>query len=457
MARDIRNKVLFVDDDPPVLEMLRELFSGDYAVLTVGSGEEAVETARNHADLAAVVMDIKMAGMDGITAARHIRDIQPDVPIIFHTGYPGEYNEREIDNSEQPFDYIQKGKSIPKLVRSVRNAVESYNLKLNNQNLSTIAENSYGMYGRSAAMQEVFRAIHKIGPGDAKVMILGESGTGKELVARAIHNTSKRQNRHLAILNCNHKTSSIIETELFGNVKGAFTDATEDRIGLFEYADGGTVFLDEIGDLDIVTQGKLLRVIETGEYVKVGSPETRRTDVRVLCATHRHLLHLVGQGTFREDLYFRLKGVIIHLPPLRERKEDIPFLVEKFSSRFTIEQGMPPKYFDKSAVQAMIEYDWPGNVRQLLDTVESLISLSDSDVIFAEEVCAHLEQSPSDDAGDRPTLASRMKAYERTLIIEALIECRCNVTAAAQHLAVDRSNLQKKIKSYAIDMDSLRA
>ena len=168
MATSSKHKVLFVDDDPPVLTMLKELFAGDYEAIAVTSGNEAVEAAREHPDLAAVVMDIKMAGMDGITAARHIRDLNSDVPIIFHTGHPGEYNEREIDNTERPFDYIQKGKSIPKLVRSVRNAVEAFNLKLNNRNLTDIAENSYGMYGRSAAMQEVFRAIHKIGPGDTR-------------------------------------------------------------------------------------------------------------------------------------------------------------------------------------------------------------------------------------------------------------------------------------------------
>ncbi len=455
MADDNRYKVLFVDDDPPVLTMLGELFADDYDVIAVASGTEAVEQARQNPDLAAVVMDIKMAGMDGITAARHIRDIS-DVPIIFHTGYPGEYNEREIDNNEKPFDYIQKGKSIPKLVRSVRNAVEAHNLKINNRNLSVIAENSYGMFGRSPGMQEVFRAIHKIASGDTKVMVLGESGTGKELVARAIHNSSRRKDRPLAILNCNHKSPNIIEAELFGNTKGAYTDATEDRLGLFEYANGGTVFLDEIGDLDITTQGKLLRVIETGEYVKLGSPETRLTDVRVLCATHRHLLQLVSGGTFREDLYFRLKGVIIHLPPLRDRKEDIPFLVEKFLSRFTVDQGLPPKVFDQSAIKPLVEFDWPGNVRQLLDTVESLISLSDSDVIFEEDVLAQLEQPPSESGEQGATLPSRMKAYERTLIIEALIESRFNVTAAARILGVDRSNLQKKIKSHTIDMDSLR-
>jgi len=456
MADSTRNKVLFVDDDPPVLKMLGELFAKEYEVVAVGSGSEAIEMARLHDDLATVVMDIKMAGMDGIAAARHIRNIKPNLPIIFHTGYPGEYNEREIDDTEKPFDYIQKGQSIPKLIRSVRNAVEAHNLKLNNQNLSLIAENSYGMYGRSAAMQEVFRAIHKIGPGDTKVMILGESGTGKELVARAIHNTSRRKDKHLAILNCNHRSPDIIEAELFGNVKGAFTDASEDRVGFFEYADGGTVFLDEIGDLDITTQGKLLRVIENGEYIKLGTPETRRTDVRVLCATHQHLLRLVGEGKFREDLYFRLKGVIIHLPPLRDRKEDIPLLVEKFIPRFTIEQGLPPKIFDDSAIQALIAYDWPGNVRNLLDTVESLISLSNSDIIFGEDVRAYLERPPVEIGNEHPGLPVRMKAFERTLIIKALVEARFNITAAAKLLRIDRTNLQKKIKSYAIDMDSLR-
>lgn len=451
-----RDRVLLVDDDTMVLEMLRELFSDEYDIVAVSSGPAAIEAAKKYEDFAAIVMDIKMARMDGITAARKIREIRPESPIIFHTGFPGEYDESEIDSTEKPFDYVQKGKSVQRLIRSVRNAVESYSLRLDNKMLCQISEQRYGMIGRSTAMQVVFQLIRKASPNDNKVMILGESGTGKELVARAIHSSSRRADKPFAILNCNHKAPDIIEAELFGNVKGAFTSADHDRVGLFEYADQGTVFLDEIGDLDLATQTKLLRVLETGEYVKLGSPAVRRTDVRVLCATHRDLEGMVKAGKFRDDLLFRLKGITISLPPLRERKEDIPLLVEKFTSQFTVEQGLPPKLFENAAINVLLQHDWPGNVRQLLETVESLIVLSDSDIIFAEDVTNHLKMTLLTNPDSSRRLSDKLKEVERTLIIGGLAEARYNVTFAARLLGIDRANLHKKIRSHAIDLKTLR-
>ncbi len=455
MVEKASRKILLVDDDPPVLDMLKDIFARDYEILTATGGEEAVRLAKQHGDLATIVMDIKMAGMDGITAARHVREVRPGTPIIFHTGYPGEYDEQMIDEAEKPFDYIQKGKSIPKLIRSVRNAVEAYNLRLNTRRLTHVAESVYGMVGRSSAMQEVFRVIHRVAGSDNKVMILGESGTGKELVARAIHTCSKRAENRFAILNCNHKSSDLVQAELFGSLKGSYTGATVDRIGLFEYADSGTVFLDEIGDLDVDTQIKLLRVLETGEYQKLGSPEIRHSDVRIICATHRDLKGLVDAGVFREDLFFRLKGITITLPPLRRRKEDIPVLVEKFASRFTVERGLPPKIFDTTAVNALIEYEWRGNVRQLLETVESLIVLIDSDIVFGDDVRKYLN-AESVTSVEPKALSIRLKEVERTLIVGALTEAGYNISAAAKLLHVDRSNLQKKIKAHNIDMAALR-
>ena len=451
-----RDRVLLVDDDAMVLEMLKDLFADEYELVAVSSGPAAIEAAKNYDDFAAIVMDIKMARMDGITAARKIREIRPESPIIFHTGYPGEYDESEIDSTEKPFDYVQKGKSVQRLIRSVRNAVESYSLKLDNKMLCQISEQRYGMIGRSTAMQAVFQLIRKASPNDNKVMILGESGTGKELVARAIHASSRRAEKPFAILNCNHKAPDIIEAELFGNVKGAFTSADHDRVGLFEYADQGTVFLDEIGDLDLATQTKLLRVLETGEYVKLGSPAVRQTDVRVLCATHRDLEGMVKAGKFRDDLLFRLKGITVSLPPLRERKEDIPLLVERFTSQFTVEQGLPPKLFENAAINVLLQHDWPGNVRQLLETVESLIVLSDSDIIFAEDVTNHLKMTLLTNPDSSRRLSDKLKEVERTLIIGALAEARYNVSAAARLLGIDRANLHKKIRSQAIDLKTLR-
>ncbi len=355
--------ILLVDDDPRVLASLAELFEDEYQLLTATDGAGAVQQVRQSADICAVVMDIKMAGMDGLTASREIVEHSPDLPIILHTGYPGEYDEYEIDRAPRPFDYIEKGNSSVKLVRSVRNAVESFNLKRNSSDLTHLAEQSAGLLGKSRAMVGVYQRIRKVASTDTKVMILGETGTGKELVARAIHRLSQRRERRLAIFNCNHKSPDLVESELFGHRKGAFTTAIVEGIGLFEYGDGGTVFLDEIGDLDITTQAKLLRVLETGEYQRIGEPQVRKTDIRLLCATHRDLERLVADGKFRQDLYFRLKGVQIVVPALRDRREDIPMLIERFLNRFTIERDIPPRVLEPSAHRLLIDYDWPGNVR----------------------------------------------------------------------------------------------
>jgi len=445
--------ILLVDDDHNVLEMLWDIFKDSYSVLNAASGKEAIELVKRHDSIAAVVMDIKMPDMDGIAAARELRSLEPDLAVIFHTGFPGDYDEDEIDRKERPFDYILKGEPVAKLKRSVRNAVESHHLKKDNKHLSQHAESNYGLIGQTLSMREVFRLINKVASTDSKIMIVGETGTGKELVARAIHNNSRRKDNRLAIFNCDRRSPDLVESELFGHVKGAFTGAVSDRIGLFEYADGGTVFLDEIGDLDISTQVKLLGVLERSEYYAVGSPAIKKTDIRLICATHKDLAAMVKSGSFREDLFYRLKGIQILLPPLRERKEDIPLLVEKFKDRLTIEQGFTPKKFDASAMSALIGHSWQGNVRELLDTIESLIVLSDSDIILGADVNSyfgiHSDGNVVNDDNDR-TLNRKTKIFQREYIIEILAECNNNIAAAARLLGMDPANLRKKIMTLEI-------
>lgn len=457
MSLSKKYTILLVDDDAHVLEMLVDIFNDNYSTITAKSGKEAIEIVKQHDTIATVVMDIKMPHVDGITAAREIRAIGPDIPVIFHTGYPGDYDEDAIDYEEKPFDYILKGEPVAKLIRSVRNAVESYHLKRDNKILSSHAESNFGLIGRTTSMQEVYRLINKVAPTNSKIMIIGETGTGKELVARAIHNHSRRKDRRLAIFNCDHRSPDLVESELFGHIKGAFTGAIGDRIGLFEYANGGTIFLDEIGDLDITTQAKLLRVLETGEYQSVGAPTIKKTDIRLLCATHKDLADMVERDQFRRDLYYRLKGIQILLPPLRERKEDIPILIEKFKDRLTIEQGLTPKTFDSMAVSALLNHDWPGNVRELLDTIESLIVLIDSDIILQDDVLTYLNNgldNLSEKSNGEPdlTLAGLMKKCMRQYIIEAVAANNGNISAAARQLHVDRSNLHKKISDLEIDL-----
>jgi two-component system, NtrC family, nitrogen regulation response regulator NtrX len=449
--------VLLVDDDPHVLNMLRMILGEEHCLLSAASGTEAVDVVTHDGDaIAAVVMDIKMAGMDGVAAARLITKSRPDIPIIFHTGYPGEYKESDIDASERPFDYIQKGNSIPQLLRSLRNAVETFQLRRDGKSLTDRAEAEYGIVGRSRSVQDVLHIVRKVAPTDSKVMIFGETGTGKELIARALHQSSPRAQKRLAIFNCNHKSPDLVEAELFGHTKGAFTSAFAYRVGIFEYADGGTLFLDEIGDLDITTQAKLLRVLESGEFQIIGAPETRTIGVRLVCATHRDLEQMVKEGSFREDLFYRLKGVQIRLPALRERREDIPLLVQKFCDRFTIERDRSPKMILPEAMNVLVEYDWPGNVRQLLDTIESLTVLTESDVITPADVAFQLKGVGSDCPSKSLSLAERTRDFERTLIIEALTVAGGRVASAAQLLDIDVSNLHRKLKLYSISADLFR-
>jgi len=438
--------ILLVDDDSTNLEMLQDHFGDDYKTLTAISGPRAIEIVEGGNNIAVVVMDIKMPGMDGIEAARRIRNIDGEISIILHTAYAGEYDEDKIDELEKPFEYILKADPIAKLTRAVRNGYERYCLKKNISMLYQYAEANFGLIGRSESMQEVYRQINRVAASDGKVVIIGETGTGKELVARAIHNNSLRKDKRLVIFNCNHKAPDLVQSELFGHIRGSFTNAYSDRIGLFEYADGGTVFLDEIGDLDITTQGCLLRVLETGEFISVGSSVTKTTDIRLICATNKDLESLVETGKFRDDLYYRLRGVKILLPPLRDRKNDIRLLVEKFKDSFTVEKGLTPKIFDQGAMNVFKAYNWRGNVRELLEAVESLIIMSDSDIIMAEDVRDYLGREISENTADdngSGSLTERMFRYKYNCVREALEMHDGNIGAAARFLKMDRSNLRK--------------
>jgi len=451
-----KDTILIVDDEPDNLRVLRINFENSYDVITAESGKKSVSAVAENTGISAIVMDIKMADMDGIEAARAIRKISPEIPIIFHTGYPGDYDENDIDIGEKPFDYIEKLDSYTKLTRAVRNAVEYYNLKQSSLSLTEYAETAYGMIGESPAMQKVFGIMKKIAPTDGKVMIFGETGTGKELVARALHDNSPRKKGRFAIYNCNRRSIDLVESELFGHIKGAFTGAVSDRPGLFEEASGGTVFLDEIGDLDFDTQIKILRVIETGEFKKVGSEAVQHTDVRLLSATHKNLEEMVSRGQFREDLYFRLSGITINLPPLRERREDIPVLIEKLKTKIIAEKNLSEKILDPDAVKILTDYDWPGNVRQLQATIENLILLAESDIIMADEVTEALKLNgeAKPDGRSRLSLTHQVRAFEKSRIMETLKRNGFNISASARELKIDRSNLRKKIKYYGISIPS---
>ncbi len=453
MASDERFTILLIDDDPDVLDMLRELFCDQYETLLAKSGPEAVECVKAQAEIAAVVLDMKMSGMDGTATYRAIRELRPELPVIIHTGYPGEFDEAKLDVMLHPFDYVQKGRSIHRLERQVRNACETTAMRRQAPDLAARARAEFGMVGRAKGMLDVYKKILRIGPTDMKALIVGETGTGKELVAKALWMTSSRREKPFEILTGHHKNAELVESELFGHVRGAFTGATTDRTGIFEFADGGTVFLDEIGDLDTSTQAKVLRVIETGEYQPIGKPGMKHADVRIISATNRNLAEMVKQGQFREDLYYRLQEVQIALPPLRERREDIPLLLQHFTDWYCADLDAGQKVYESDARFRLIEYDWPGNVRQLRHIIRRLIYLTDDAVITVGDVTEALCDGKSKgvlavNAGR--TLAERVREFKRICIIEALAESQGNIAAAARTLAVDRSNLRKLMDDLGI-------
>ncbi len=441
--------ILIVDDDALVLEALKQTFLDDYRIVAASTGEEAVDVVKSDHDVETVVLDIRMAKMDGLQTAHLIKQVNPELPIIFHTGYPGDYSESRIEKDHRPFDYVGKNERPERLVRAVKNAVSFYRLKADTATLVDLAHRQFGMVGRSRVMQEIYQTIEKIAPTDSKVMILGQTGTGKELVAHAIHKRSRRADKRLAIFNCNHKPADLVASELFGHLRGSFTGAVADQMGLFEYADGGTLFLDEVGNLDMTTQAKLLRVIESGELQRIGTPEVTRVDVRCVCATNRDMKKLVEEGKFREDLFYRLKGVTITLPPLKQRREDIPELVDFFVENHILKGGDGMKIFEPAACDLLVEYDWPGNVRQLLDTVQSLIDLSFSSFITRQEVEAYLARG-SDHHEGGSSFHDRVREFKRTLVIQALARCNKNVAAAARELSIDPSNFRKMIKDLGL-------
>jgi two-component system, NtrC family, nitrogen regulation response regulator NtrX len=442
-------KILIVDDDPLNLEALHQMFIDDYEVLLADSGPRGLEMLDENPGINAIVLDIRMARMDGLETARHIGERFPDMPVIFHTGYPGQYSESTIQKEYKPFDYVGKNERSIRLTRAVENAVILHKLKSNPTDLARHAREQYGLVGHSPLMLEVYRTIEQIAPTPNKVMILGATGTGKELVARAIHRRSARKDREIVPFSCTHKSQELVESELFGHLKGAFTGAIADRPGIFEYADKGTVFLDEIGDLDLNTQGKLLRVLEVGQMQRVGSPEIVHVDVRLICATNRDLAQLVAEGKFRDDLYYRLKGVVIHLPKLSERRQDIPELIDYFIEGYCSRADRAVKVFDQEARDLLLEYDWQGNVRQLQDTVHTLIDLTPSYFITRKDVEKTLRyEATMHNNGDG--FSNMVDEYKRLVLIRALDRFNGNVSAAARELQLDPSNMRKQLKNLDI-------
>src|SRR3954452_4371376 len=377
--------ILVVDDEPAVRSSLSGVLRDEgYSVEAVASGEACLERL-NRGPVDLVLFDVWLAGMDGMATLARLRERQVDAQVVLISGH-GNIKSAVRAIKLGAFDFVEKPLSLDKTVLVIRNALHQRQLEQENRALRARVDRHQTMVGESYAMSQLREQVAMAAPTNGRVLIYGENGTGKELVARTIHTLSRRKLAQFVEVNCAAIPEELIESELFGNVRGAFTGAVENRRGKFEVADGGTIFLDEIGDMSLKTQAKVLRVLQEQTMEPVGGTNRIRVDARVLAATNKDLQSEIRSGQFREDLYFRLNVIPIFVPPLRERQEDIPLLADHFMAEFSREYGRRPKRFDQAALSMLEHYTWPGNVRELRNVIERLVIMVPGDVIEADDL-----------------------------------------------------------------------
>ncbi len=449
-----KETVLLVDDKPNNLEVLGALLSQEgYEVRGARSGEAALAEVR--AVLPDVIItDLKMPKMDGLEFFRAVRAIDGDVPTIFITAF-GTVESAVAAMKAGAYDYLTKPLDHEKLKLIVRRALDQRRVTRENRDLKAALQTRQAfseIVGTSPKMQQLLALVRTIAPSGSSVLLQGESGTGKELVARAIHEASPRREHRLAVVTCSALSESLLESELFGHEKGAFTGATARKRGWFEVADGGTLFLDEVGEMSPHVQGKLLRVLQEREFERVGGTDPIRVDFRLISATNRDLKADVAAGRFREDLYYRLSVISLKIPPLRERSEDIPLLVGQFLQKCSRREGKHIGSVSPEAMERLIHYPWPGNVRELEHAIERAVVVAASDRLtlemFPEEI---QEWSPAGRPGPRPTEELTLEEMERALIEKTLERTGGNKSEAARLLKIHRRSIYNRLKKYSID------
>src|SRR3954468_19731929 len=379
-----KSRILVIDDEAAIRDSLRMMLEYEgYEFIGAATGQEGLALAEREApDL--VLLDVKMPGMDGIEVLERLRNMNESLPVVVVSGH-GTISTAVEATKKGAFDFIEKPFASERVLVSLRNALDHRLLRDENRTLKRAVEVRHQMIGDSPSLRQVMASVGRAAPTNATVLIQGESGVGKELVARSIHRNSLRSRERFVQVNCAAIPEELIESELFGHEKGSFTGATEKQLGKFEQADRGTIFLDEVGDMSPKTQAKVLRVLQEGEVERLGSARTIKVDVRVIAATNKNLEEAIARGEFREDLFFRLNVIPIVVPPLRERRDDIPQLVQHFARRTSEEHNMKPKRFDAAAMEAMTRYRWRGNIRELRNTVERLMIMSASDVVHVDD------------------------------------------------------------------------
>ncbi len=437
-----KERILIVDDSPATLEMVeRNLSSEGYEVLSVPGVAEAIRIL-DDTPIDLVITDLKMPGMSGMDLIRYVRENLKNTEVMMITGYA------TVDGAVDAIkagaeEYLTKPFTDEELYAAVGRALEKLRLRLATQDrMPQTIKSRYGLLGESEPMNRVFNAIGKAANTPATVLIAGQSGTGKELVARAIHYSSKKASAPFVPVNCGGIPETLLESELFGYVKGAFTGAVESRAGFFQTADGGTIFLDEVSETSLAMQVKLLRVLQEKEICMVGSTQSRKVNVRILAATNKDLLTLVKKGSFREDLYYRLNVIEIVIPPLQDRGEDILLLANHFAREFSAEAEKPQPRFTDKALEMLRNYTWPGNVRELQNVVRSVVVMTDSDVIDGPDLPALMRYAGVRESGLHRTLAE----VEAEHIRNVLASVGGNKTRAAGILGIDRKTLRERTK-----------
>jgi two-component system, NtrC family, nitrogen regulation response regulator NtrX len=455
--------ILIIDDEESVRKSLADVMRDEgYDVVTAASGREGIDLL-TETQPSLALLDIAMPEMDGIEVLRRFKEMRPDMPVVMVTGH-GTIETAVKTTKLGAYDFMVKPPELAQLTLVVKHGLDEYRLRAENETFKKNIERRSIIVGESEKINALTQQIALAGPTNGWVLIHGESGTGKELVARAIHRASKRYNGPFVEVNCAAIPQELIESELFGHEKGSFTGATGMKRGKFELADKGTIFLDEIADMSLATQAKVLRVLQGQEFQRVGGTRTLKVDVRVIAASNKNLADEIKRGAFREDLYYRLNVIPLDVPPLRERRDDIPRLVRHFLQEFANEYGQKPKTIDDDALALFVRYAWPGNVRELRNIIERLLIMAPGPEIRLSDIPPPLSGDQADRKGTEgqvgvvipdgcATLKEARAAFEREFIVRKLRENNGNVSKTADAINVERSNLHRKIKALGIETE----
>jgi two-component system nitrogen regulation response regulator NtrX len=455
----VSKSILIVDDEKDIRISLTGILEDEgYQITTASTGAEALEKAREDLpDL--VLLDIWMPGMDGLETLGKLKDLMPNLTVIMISGH-GTIETAVRATKLGAFDFIEKPLSLDKVLIAVNNALRMKELCVENDELKRVAGNEHELIGTTSVMEALREQIMRVAPTNASVLVKGANGTGKELVARSIHYYSQRHDKPFVAINCAAIPEELIESELFGHEKGAFTGAIAQKKGKFDLADGGSLFLDEIGDMSLKTQAKVLRIIQERCFERVGGTRLVSVDVRIVAATNKDLDEEIRQGQFREDLYYRLNVIPFRVPSLRERPEDIPLLVQHFVNIFYKKEGREPKHFLPEALEALKQYHWPGNIRELRNIVERILIMVPGRSVTCDDI-PELQDGYNESRLSMPTIEGALalstlrearEEFEREFIAQKLEENDWNISRTAEIIELERSNLHRKIKSYGIDV-----